>query len=192
MAAEAVQVDGEGCGEGLTFTGRHFGNRTLVKHEATDHLHVEGHHAERLHRLGVEFAHLRVEGGGQVDFPFVLAASKFGLGRFHRALEFRTEAAEVETEFGLEDVEDTQAAVAGFLAHGEGFDLDVLEGGAVVEFFAEFRALRSERRIVQRLEGGTRLVNLGNDRTELLYLAFVGSPENLVKYGIYYAHRIPL
>ncbi len=192
VATETVQVDGEGCGKGLTFTGRHFGNRALVEHEAADHLHVERHHAEGLHGFGVEFAHLRVEGGGQVDFPLVLAACELGLGRFHRALEFRTEAAEVEFEFRLEDIEDTQAAVTGFLAHGKRIDLDILEGGAVVELVAEFRALRGERRVVERLERRAGLVNLRDYRAKLLNLTFMGCPENLVEDGIYYAHRIPL
>ena len=191
MAAKAVQVNRQGGGKRLTFTGRHFGNRTFVEHEAADHLHVEGHHAERLHRFRIEFADLRVDRGRHVDFPFVLAGGKFSLGGVGVLLQV-AELAEVEVVFGLEDVEDTQAAVTGFLANGEGFDLDVVEGRTVFQLFAELGALRGEGGVIQSFQGLACLVNLRDHGAELLHLAFMGGTENLVEYRINYAHNVPL
>ena len=192
VAAKAVQVNRQGGGEGLTFTGRHFGNRAFMEHETTDHLHVEGHHAERLHRFRIEFTHLRVEGGGQVDFPFVLPAGEFRLRVVHHILEFGSEAAEVKAEFRLEDVENTESAVTGFLAHRKGVDLDVVESRTVFQFLAEFRALGGKRRIVQGFQRHADSMNLLNNRAKLLHLAFMGCTKNLMEDGIYYAHCIPL
>ena len=191
VARKTVQVNGQGSGKRLTFTGRHFGDGTFVEHEATDHLHVEGHHAERLHRFGVKFADLRVNGGGQVDFPFVLAGGEFGLRGVHRFLELGAQAAKVEVVFGLENVEDTQAAVASFLANGKGFDLDVFEGSAVLELFAEFRTLGGKGGVIQGFEGFAGLVDLFDDRAQLLDLTFVRGTKDLVKNGIDYAHLFP-
>ena len=191
MTAKAVQVNGQCGGKGLTFTGSHFGDGAFVEHEATNHLHVERHHAERFHGIGVELADLRVHSSGHVDFPFILASGKFCLGGVGVLLQV-AELAEVEAKFRLEDVEDTQAAVAGFLAHGKGFDLDIVEGRAVFKLFAEFRALRGKGGIVQSFQGLARLVNLRDYRAELLNFAFMGGTENLVEYRIDYAHNVPL
>ena len=191
VARKTVQVNRQGGGKGLTFTGRHFGDGTFVEHEAADHLHVERHHAERLHRFGVKFADLRVHGGGQVDFPFVLAGGKFGLRGVHRFLELGAQAAKVEVVFGLENVEDTQAAVASFLAYGKGFDLDVFEGSAIPQLFAEFRTLGGQGGVIQGFQGFAGLMDLLDDRAQLLDLTFVRGTKDLVKNGIDYAHLFP-
>ena len=100
-------------------------------------------------------------------------------------------AAKVEVVFGLEDIEDTQAAVAGFLADGKGFDLDVFEGSAVLELFAEFRTLGGKGGVIQGFEGFAGLVDLLDDRAQLLDLTFVRGTKDLVKNGIDYAHLFP-
>ena len=127
MASKAVQVNRESGSKRLTFTRRHFGNGTFVKHEATNHLHIERQHAERLHGFGVKFADLRIKGSRQIDFPFVLATFEFSLRLVCNFLKFRAEAAKVKAEFRLENVEDTQAAVASFAADSKSLDLDIFE-----------------------------------------------------------------
>ena len=192
MTRKTVQVNREGGCKRLTFTGSHFGDGTFVEHEATDHLHVKGQHAERLHRFRIEFADLRIDGSRQIDFPFVLSAFEFGLSLVHGFLKFRAEAAKVKAEFRLENVEDTQAAVARFAADGKSLDLDIFERGAISQFFAEFRAFCSEGLIVQCFESLAGFVNLSNHRAELLHLAFMRCTKNLMEYCIYNAHGYPL
>ena len=44
VAGQAVQEDGQGSHQGLTFTSRHLGNLTLVEDDTTNQLHVIVHH----------------------------------------------------------------------------------------------------------------------------------------------------
>jgi hypothetical protein len=41
LAAQRVEVEGQGGGEGFPFTGLHFGDAPFVEHDAADHLNVE-------------------------------------------------------------------------------------------------------------------------------------------------------
>ena len=191
MARKTVQVNRESSSKRLTFTSCHFGNCTFMEHEATDHLHVERQHAERLHGFRIEFTNLGIESCRQVDFPFVLATFEFSLGLVHGFLKFRAEAAKIKAVFRLENIEDTQAAVASFAANRKCFNLDIVERCAISQFFAEFRTLCSELSVVQRCKGLAGFVNLCNHRAELFHLTFMRCTKNLMEYCIYNAHGYP-
>ena len=191
VARKTVQVNRESSGKRLTFTGSHFSDGTFVEHEATDHLHVERQHTERLHRIRIEFANLSVEGSREVDFPFVLSAFEFCLSLVHGFLEFRAETAKVKAKFRLEDVEDTETAVASFAANSKGINLDIVEGSSIIQFFAEFGALCSKFRVIKRCESLAGFVNLCNHRAELFHLTFMRCTKNLMEYCIYNAHGCP-
>ena len=191
VARKTVQVNRESSGKRLTFTGSHFSDGTFVEHETTNHLHVERQHAERLHGIRIEFANLGVEGSREVDFPFVLSAFEFSLGLVHSFLEFRAETAKVKAKFRLEDVEDTETAVASFAANGKGINLDIVEGSSIIQLFTEFSALCSKFRVIKRCESLAGFVNLCNHRAELFHLTFMRCTKNLMEYCIYNAHGCP-
>ena len=182
MTRKTIQINRKGSGKRLTFTRRHFSDGAFMKHKATDHLHIERQHAERLHRLRIEFADLRIDGSRQIDFPFVLPAFEFGLRLVHGVLKFRAEAAKVKAEFRLENVEDTQTAVASFAADRKSLDLDIFERGPISQFFAEFRTFCSKGLIIQRFKSLAGFVNLCNHRAKLLHLAFMRCTKNLMEY----------
>ena len=50
LAGQRVQIDRQGCDQGFTFAGLHFGDRIGMKDHAADELHVERSHAENAAR----------------------------------------------------------------------------------------------------------------------------------------------
>ena len=162
-----------------------------MEHEATDHLHVERQHAERLHGIRIEFANLSVESSREVDFPFILSAFEFSLRLVHSFLEFRAETAKVKAKFRLENVEDTETTVTSFTANGKGVNLDIVEGSSIIQFFTEFSAFCSKFCVIKQCESLAGFVNLCNHRAELLHLTFMRCTKNLMEYCIYNAHGCP-
>ena len=50
LAGECVEVCGQGCGQGFTFTGAHLRNAALMQYDTAQKLHRERTHADRSHR----------------------------------------------------------------------------------------------------------------------------------------------
>ena len=50
LAADGVEVGRQGCDQGLTFTGTHFGDLVIMQNHAADQLHVIMTHAQRAYR----------------------------------------------------------------------------------------------------------------------------------------------
>ena len=61
---------------------------------------------------------------------------------------------------------------------GEGLDEDVVEGRSLGELFLEFGGLGAQLVVREGVDAGFELVDGGNDRADLLQVAFVLRPEN--------------
>ena len=76
LAAERVEVAGQGGHQRLAFAGLHFGDLAVVQHHAADQLHVEMAHVEEaaagLADHGEGFDEQVVEGGALGDSLFEL------------------------------------------------------------------------------------------------------------------------
>ncbi len=85
LAAERVEVDGEGSDEGLAFAGFHFGDLAAMKHDAAHQLDVEVAHVEDapagLAADGERFDEQVVERGALFDalFEFLSFRREFGV-----------------------------------------------------------------------------------------------------------------
>ncbi len=85
------------------------------------------------------------------------------------------------------EVAHVQDAAAGFADDGEGFDQDVVEGGALGEFLLEFNGLRGQFGVGELLDGGFALVDGGDERPNPLDLALVLGAEDFGQKGINHA-----
>ena len=122
LAAERVEVAGQGGDEGLAFAGFHFGDFAVVQHHAADQLHVEMAHVDE--------------------------------------------------------------AAAGFADHGEGFDQQVVDGGALRDVFFESDGFGGQIDVRQLAELGLELVDGSHRGQHAFDLALVLGAKDFRQDGI--------
>ena len=130
---------------------------------------VDGDHVDALAGEGVEVAG---QGGDQR-----LAFTGFHFGDLALVQHHAADQLDVE----MAHVED---AAAGFADHGEGFDQQVVEGGALGDFFFEFDGLGGQVDIRQLAHGGFEVADGGHRGQHRLDLALVFGAEYFGQDGI--------
>ena len=85
--------------------------------------------------------------------------------------------ANVEGEFGIEDVQHAQAAIGGLAANGESLGKDIVQGLAFGKPLAQLDGLARQGLIVQDLHGGAQGVDGLHFGPEAFDLAIVAGPE---------------
>ena len=82
------------------------------------------------------------------------------------------------------EVAHMQDTPAGFADDGEGFNEQIVERGALGDFFLEFDGLGGKVDIGEGLELRFQFVNGGNSRPKRFYFALVFGAENLCQYCV--------
>ena len=179
LAFQGVEVDGGGGHQGLALAGLHLGDLACVEDHPAAHLHVEDAHAVGGEGIRVQFAHPGVEVGRETEGDDVGALLQGSPGLVHELLVVRGKQGQVESELGIQDVEDAQATVSRLACHRERFGQEIVERGPLRHPAAEFQGLRGELVVVQGGKSGLQGESGLHRGGQLLVVPFVGSAKEL-------------